>query len=69
MKRIILDKDILSVSDFRANANSLLKQIKKTKRALVLTQHGKSSAVVLDVSEYEHLLEEIELLRDIKTAR
>ncbi|MBN2534756.1 MAG: type II toxin-antitoxin system Phd/YefM family antitoxin [Spirochaetales bacterium] len=69
MNRIILDEDIHSVSDFRANANNLLKQVKKTKRPIVLTQHGKSYAVVLDVSEYEYLLEEIELLRDIRNAR
>jgi antitoxin YefM len=69
MERIILDQDIHSVSDFRAHANSYLKQIKQTKRPFVLTQNGKSSAVVLDVSEYENLLEELELAKEIRQAR
>ena len=69
MRRIILDEDIHSVSDFRTNANNLLKQVKKTKRPIVLTQHGKSYVVVLGVSEYENLMEEFELLQDIKQAK
>ena len=69
MERILLDKDVHSVSDFRTNANNLLKQVKQTKRPLLLTQHGKSSVVVLDVSEFEKLLEENELLRDIRNAQ
>jgi PHD/YefM family antitoxin component YafN of YafNO toxin-antitoxin module len=36
---------------------------------LVITQNGKSSAVVLDVNEYESLLEKIELLQDIQIAK
>ena len=31
-----------------------------------LTQRGHSAAVLLDVEEYEKLLEEIELLRDVR---
>ena len=69
MKRIVLDQDIHSVSDFRAHANSYVKQIKQTGRPFVLTQNGKSTAVVLDVIEYENLLEELELAREIRKAR
>jgi PHD/YefM family antitoxin component YafN of YafNO toxin-antitoxin module len=36
---------------------------------LVLTQHGKSAAVVLDVDEYEALIEQVELIHDIRDAR
>jgi PHD/YefM family antitoxin component YafN of YafNO toxin-antitoxin module len=35
---------------------------------LVLTQRGHSAAVLLDVSEYEQLLDEVETLRDIQLA-
>ncbi len=68
MKRIILDKDIRPLSEFRANAASFIEQVRSTKRPLVITQHGKSSAVILDVHEYESLLEKIDLLQDIQTA-
>jgi PHD/YefM family antitoxin component YafN of YafNO toxin-antitoxin module len=34
---------------------------------LVLTQHGKSAAVVLDVDGYEALIEQVELIHDFGT--
>ena len=68
MKRIELDKDVKPISEFRANATNLIEQVNKTKRPLVITQHGKSSAVLLDVREYEALLDKIELLSDLAEA-
>ena len=67
-KRIRLDTDIKPVSEFRANAAELIEHVRATGRPLVLTQRGQSAAVVLDVAEYEHLVEELELLRDVRTA-
>ncbi|MDA2924075.1 type II toxin-antitoxin system Phd/YefM family antitoxin [Acidobacteria bacterium AH-259-L09] len=68
MKRIHLAKDIKPLSEFRANAASLIKQVREDKRVLVLTQRGQSSVVLLDVYEYERLLEDLETLRDIHLA-
>jgi antitoxin YefM len=68
MERIELDKDVKPISEFRANATSLIDQVNKTKRPLVITQHGKSSAVLLDVREYEALLDKVELLSDLAEA-
>ncbi len=63
-----LQEDIRPLSEFRANAAELIEKVREKKRALVLTQRGRSSAVVLDVGEYQRLLEEVELLRDLATA-
>ncbi len=68
MQRIELDKDVKPISEFRANATTLLDQVGKTKRPLVITQHGKSAAILMDVKEYEALIEKIELLTDIAAA-
>ncbi len=68
MKRIQLDKDIKPLTEFRSNVTAFLKKVKETRRPLVITQHGKSSAVILDVAEYEALIEKIELLEDIARA-
>jgi prevent-host-death family protein len=69
MRRPSLVKDIKPVSEFRANAAALIERVRDTGRPLVLTQRGHSAAVVLDVEEYENLLEEVELLRDIQLAQ
>lgn len=68
MRRIHLTQDIKPVTEFRAKAAALIDQIRETKRVLLLTQRGHSAAVVVDVGEYERMVEELELLRDIHTA-
>ena len=35
----------------------------------MLTQHGSGAAVVLSVAEYDRMVDEIELLRDVAAAR
>lgn len=68
MVRIKLDKDIMPISEFRANATSLIDKVNRTKRPLLITQHGKGSAILIDVEEYEALIERVELLEDIREA-
>jgi len=67
-RHIKLDRDIRPVSEFRANAAELIEHVKSSGRPLVLTQRGHSAAIVLDVVEYERMVEEIELLSDVRTA-
>ena len=62
-------QDVQPLSAFRANAAGFLEHVRTTKRPLVLTQHGKSAAVVLDVDEYEALVDQVELIRDIRDAK
>ena len=69
MPKLKPSQDVQPLSAFRANAAGFLEQVRATKRPLVLTQHGKSAAVVLDVDEYESLVEQVELIRDIRDAR
>ena len=69
MSHIQLDQDIRSLSDFRANAASFIEQVKSEKRPLIITQHGKSSAVLIDVEDYQKLLDKIQLLEELSTAR
>ena len=68
MTRIHLQEDIRPLSEFRTHTAALLQQVRETKRALVLTQRGHSAAVVVDVVEYQRLMDELQLLRDIHLA-
>ncbi|MEX0680291.1 MAG: type II toxin-antitoxin system Phd/YefM family antitoxin [Balneolales bacterium] len=69
MKRIHLDKDIQPLSAFRANAASIIEKVKKDHRPVVITQHGKGSAILLDVSDYEDMVDTIEMLQEVNQAR
>ncbi len=68
MQRLRIDQDIRPMSEFRSGIATFIKQIRETKRPLVITQHGKGVGVLLDVSEYEAMQEKIELLQDIQTS-
>lgn len=67
MPRLRPSADVRPVTEFRANAAALLDQVQKTKRPMILTQHGRSAAVLLDVAVYEDLLDKVALLRDVRT--
>lgn len=62
---INLQDDIQPVSDFRANTADSLRRLRETGRPLVLTQNGRSAAVLLDVASYQALVDENDLLRDL----
>ena len=68
MKRLKVDEDIRPMSEFRTGMAAYLKQVRDTKRPLIITQHGKGVAVLLDAGEYEAMRERIELLQDIQTS-
>lgn len=68
MRQINFENDIKPLSEFRANAASFVKQVRDTKRPLILTQHGKSSAVLIDVAEYQSIIEKLELLQEVQLA-
>ena len=68
MPKLKPSRDIQPVTEFRANAAQFIEQVQATGEPVVLTQHGKSAAVLLDVRSYEGLLDELALLRDVRTA-
>lgn len=66
---IDLKTDIQPVSDFRSNAAAILKQVRDTRRPLILTQRGRGAAVLLDIDVYQDLVEELQTLRDVAAGR
>ena len=66
MQRLKLNQDIRPLSEVRTGIASFIKQVHDTKRPLVITQHGKGVAVLLDVQENEIIQEKLELLSDIQ---
>lgn len=52
-----ITKDIQSLTNFRRRSGDFMKQIKKSKRPLVLTVKGRAAAVVQDAEAYQRLLD------------
>jgi prevent-host-death family protein len=66
---ISLTNDIEPLSEFRKKSADFIKRLKKEKQPIVLTQHGKSSELLIDVEEYQKLLDKVQFLEDLSTAR
>jgi antitoxin YefM len=63
-----LATDIQPLAEFRAKLATVVRRVQRTRRPVVLTQHGRSAAVLMDVREYDALLERLELLQDVQIA-
>ena len=66
MQRLQINQDIKPLSEIRTGIANFIKQVHDTKRPLIITQHGKGVAVLIDVHEYEAMQDKIELLTDIQ---
>ena len=52
-----ITKDIQSLTTFRRRPGAFLKQLKESKRPVVLTVKGKAAAIVQDAGAYQRLLD------------
>jgi prevent-host-death family protein len=52
-----ITSDIQSLTTFRRRSGDFIKQLRKTKRPVVLTVKGKAAAVVQDAAAYQRLLD------------
>lgn len=68
MAKLKPSRDIQPVTEFRANAAQFIEQVQETGQPVILTQHGRSAAVLLDVASYEAMVDELALLRDVRLA-
>ena len=68
MQPLRLDEDIRPLSEFRAGVAGFVKQVNDTRRPMVLTQHGRGVAVLVDISEFEIMSERLAILEDIAAA-
>ena len=59
MSKPLLDitRDIHSLTTFRRRSGDFMKQLKKSKRPVVLTVKGKAAAIVQDAEAYQRLLD------------
>ena len=66
MQRLRIDEDIRPLSEVRTGMANFIKQVQKTKRPLVITQHGKGVAVLVDAHEFEAMQDKLDLLMDVQ---
>ncbi len=52
-----ITRDIQSLTNFRRRSSEFIKQLKKSKRPVVLTVKGRAAAIVQDAESYQRLLD------------
>jgi prevent-host-death family protein len=52
-----ITKDIQSLTTFRRRSGDFMRQLKRSKRPVILTVKGKAAAIVQDAEAYQHLLD------------
>ncbi len=60
---LVITEDIKSITELKRNTNSVIDQVQKTKRPVVLTVNGKAKAVLLDAKEYEKISSAFQMLK------
>jgi len=58
-------KNITPLTDFRKNMKKYISELKSNKKPIILTQHGKGTAVILDSEKYQELQDEIDFMRRV----
>lgn len=65
MDTLDLTTDIQPVTEFRTNTSEILENLKKNRRTIILTQHGRPAAVLESVEEYQRKLEELRFMKGL----
>ena len=63
-----LNEDVIPLSQFRSGLTECITKTRRTHRPIVITQNGTSSSVLIDVGDYEALMETLEVVRDVRKA-
>ena len=58
-------EDVCPISEFRENAASMVAKVRSNQRPMIITQHGKSSAVLVSAEAYQEMLDRIQFLSEI----
>ncbi len=62
-------EDTHPLTDFKRKTGDFLKKMRKTKRPMVLTVHGKAELVVQDAVSYQLILERLERFEAVEAIR
>ena len=57
--------NIRPLTDFRNNMKEYIKELNRSKKPILLTQHGKSAAVLLHAEKFQEMQDQIEFMRRV----
>ena len=64
-----LSQDIHPLTDFKRKTSDFMRQMKKTRRPVVLTVNGKAELVVQDAESYQQILDRLDRFEAVEAIR
>lgn len=58
-------KNIRPLTDFRNKMKEYMEELNRTKKPIVLTQHGKSAAVLVDADAFQEMQEQLKFFSKV----
>jgi antitoxin YefM len=58
-------RNITPLTEFRNNIKKYLEEISIHKKPVIITQHGKSAAVIMDAEKYQEMQDQIDFMRKV----
>ena len=58
-------KNIKPLTEFRNHVKEFIQELHINKKPIILTQHGKSAAVLLDPDQFQELQDQIEFMKKV----
>jgi prevent-host-death family protein len=58
-------KNIKPLTEFRNHMKEFISELKIHKKPIILTQHGKGTAVLLDAEKYQELQDQIDFMKKV----
>ncbi len=56
MRPIHIAEDIVPVGEFKTHASRLIRRLRETQRAVVITQNGRPAAVLIPAEDYDRFM-------------
>lgn len=63
--RLKVSEDLVPITELRQNSARIVSRLQRSRRPIVITQRGRSAAILESVEEYERRLDRLELLEKV----
>ena len=69
IKRCRPSEDVVPFSECRQNFSSYINRPRETHRPILITQNGRGTSYLVDATDFDALMDSIELSRDVEISR
>ena len=64
-----MSEDVIPFTEYRRTLSDCLERTKRTHRPLFITQNGRATSYLVDATDFDALMDSIELSRDVEISR